>query len=278
VTAYRGSGVSFRRRHRADLLAATPADRPSLLEIIPAHFFADPALLDDLAAAYPLVFHEVGLSIGTAPGPADATTRAMLARVRALVARARPILVSDHLALTRAPSGADLGHLCPLHLTRETLTEVADRVHLWQETLGAPIALENIAMPFELPGELSEPAFMTELVARTGSGLLLDLTNLVVNAKNFAFDPVSKLEEYPLEAVWQVHLAGGSLRNGFWVDSHSTPVGKLEYELLAKVSRRAARLRAIIVERDENVPDLAELVAEARQADHTRRTSRGSGP
>jgi uncharacterized protein (UPF0276 family) len=184
-------------------------------------------------------------------------TRALLGRIRALAARAKPILVSDHLAMTRSPAGIDLGHLCPLLPVKETLDLVAGRLSAFQDLLAAPIALENIALPFELPGDLTEAELFTELVSRTGCGMLLDLTNLVLNARNFGFDPALRLEAYPLEAVWQVHLAGGLKIGDFWVDTHSAPVGKTELELLSQLRRRATALRAIVIERDEALPPLA---------------------
>jgi uncharacterized protein (UPF0276 family) len=262
--SFLGAGIGYRRTYRDALLAGDA--RPSVLEIIPDHFFADPAALAPIAAAYPLVFHEVGLSIGTADDGRPA--RAMIERIRKLLDIARPALVSDHLAITRSPSGVDLGHLCPIWPTHDALASIGDRVRAWQDALGAPIALENIAAPFAIPGgDLTEPELFCELVAATGCGMLLDLTNLLADAHNFGFDPVARLAEYPLEAVVQVHLAGGVVHGGFWVDSHSEPVADASYELLRRLRERARSLAAIIVERDERLPPLPELVAEARRAE-----------
>jgi uncharacterized protein (UPF0276 family) len=265
MRGFLGAGIGYRRAYRAAVGSSSSA-RPHVLEVMPDHFFADPSEIDELVDI-PIVFHDVGLSVGTAPGAADLVTRARLERMRGLVRRAKPILVSDHLAITRSPAGVDLGHLCPVLPNRATLDLVCDRVRAWQDLLGVPIALENIAHPFELTGDLSEADLFSELVARTGCGMLLDLTNLVLDARNFAFDPVSRLERYPLEAVFQVHLAGGIRVDGFWVDGHSAPVGRTELTLLARLRRRARNLSAIIVERDRNLPPLSELLAEAREAE-----------
>ncbi len=117
--SFLGAGIGYRRKHR-DALLAPSGDHPAVLEIIPGHFFADPAALAPIAARYPVVFHEVGLSLGTA-GPPSAVSRALIARIRALSDIARPAVLSDHVAITRSPGGIDLGHLCPLWYTRETL-------------------------------------------------------------------------------------------------------------------------------------------------------------
>ncbi|HTR51442.1 MAG TPA: DUF692 domain-containing protein [Kofleriaceae bacterium] len=264
--SFLGAGIGYRRKHR-DALLADAGERPSLLEIIPGHFFADPDALAPLAARYPLVFHEVGLSLGTADA-GSAVARELIARIRGLIDRARPALVTDHVAITRSPAGVDLGHLCPLWYTREALALVADRVRALQDRFSVPVALENLAAPFELAAaELDEPAFFRELCAATGCGMLLDLSNLIANARNFGFDAAARLADYPLEAVAQVHLAGGGDDRGFYVDSHDAPVGDDSFALLGQIRRRANSLIAIVVERDDHIPPLPELVAEARRAE-----------
>lgn len=272
-----GAGIGYRRQYRAALLAegglSSPSAqanraRPSVLEIIPDHFFADPSALEPLAAAYPMVFHDVGLSIGTADGPAHAVSRARIDRIVSLIQIGKPALLSDHVAMTRSPSGIDLGHLCPVWTTRETVGLLCDRIRAWEDALQLPVALENIAAPFVIPGgDMAEPELFCELVAKTNCGMLLDLTNVLANAHNFGFDPVEWLARYPLEAVVQVHLAGGVIHNELWIDTHSHPVADDSYDLLVRIRDRAAKLAAIIVERDERLPPLAELVAEARRAE-----------
>jgi hypothetical protein len=129
-----------------------------------------------------------------------------------------------------------------------------------------PVALENIAAPFVLPAEMTEPEFFARVVDKTGCKVLLDVTNLVVNGKNYGFDPLDRAKDYPLEAVWQVHLAGGYLSKDFWIDSHSEPVDDASLALLRGIAGRTRDLRAIVVERDDKIPPLSELVAEARRA------------
>lgn len=259
MSPFLGAGVGFRRAHRRALLAAE-GPRPALLEVFPCHFFADPEALAPLAERYPLVFHDVGCSVG---GTEEDPER--LGRIAALVRAARPALFTEHLALTRA-DGVDLGHLGPVWYTRAVLDGVCDRVRRWQDVLRVPVALENIAAPLVLAeGDYDEPGFFAELTARTGCGLLLDVTNLALNALNFGFDAPRRLAEYPLHAVWQVHLAGGHRHGEWWVDSHSAPVGAESLDLLAAL-RGVAPLRAIVVERDDALPSLADLVAEADAA------------
>lgn len=258
-----GAGIGYRRAHRAALLAG---QGPRVLELMPDHFFADPAGIEALADRHAIVFHDVGLSLGTAGDGSWARPR--LARLRELVLRARPLLFSEHLALTRDAQGVELGHLAPLWRSAAQLQVLVDHLGALQDVLGLPIALENIAAPFDIPGGMSEPEFFCELVRRSGCGMLLDLTNLLLNARNHGFDVRQRLREYPLEAVWQVHLAGG-YRDGqqVWIDSHSEPVEDESFALLTELDRARDCLLTIVVERDDKLGSLDGLLAEARRAE-----------
>lgn len=257
-----GAGIGYRKPYRRALLAEDGLPKPAVLEVVPSHFFAEPDLLAPLAERYPLVFHEVGCSIGTA-GPVDME---LLHRIKALFVFGKPLFFTEHLALTTSPAGVDLGHLAPLWYTRSALDAVSDRILRWQDTLGVDVALETITMPFVFEeADFTECEFFHELVTRTGCGLLLDVTNQVINGHNLGFDPEVVLADYPLHSVMQVHLAGGQSGSDVWVDSHDGPIDEASFHLL-KTLRGRAPLRTIIVERDENLMPLAELVAEVSRA------------
>jgi uncharacterized protein (UPF0276 family) len=252
-------GVGWRR----PLAEGLAADPPEVLEVVPDHFFASPSEIEALADLCPLVLHDVGSSVAT-----EERDPQRLARLRDLVSRCRPILFSDHLALTRSPSGVDLGHLAPIWRTRAQLDVVVDRVKELQDVMGVPVALENIASPFEIPGGLDEADFFGELVGRTGCGLLIDVTNALYDARNGGPSPEDRLSRLPLESAWQVHLAGGGQGrppHAWWIDSHAAPVEAESYALL-RMLRERAPLKAVIVERDAHLPAASELLAEARRA------------
>ena len=260
---YLGAGVSYLGKHRCQLLTG---QAPPVLEVVPDHFFGEPEGILELAQRAQLVFHDVGLSLGS-QGGLDAHAHRRLRRLRGLCDVAKPALFSDHLAATRTSSGLELGHLFPIRYTRRTLRDFADGVRRVQDWLQVPVAIENLAAPFELPGsEMDEAQFLNELVDATGCSLLLDLTNLLYNARNQRRDARQLLLAYPLSHVRQVHLAGGELQAGLWVDSHSRPVEQASFDLLPTLRGRAP-LRCIIVERDEHLPALAALLEEARRAD-----------
>lgn len=267
--AWLGAGIGYRHVLRAALLAPHVSSEIRVLEIMPDHFFRDlhdqralNAAIAPLAERYQVVFHDVGLSLGTDDD--GALFNARLQNIAAVTQAAQPVLFSDHLALTRSPNGLDAGHLVPLLLTDELLHHVAARVSQTQDALRVPVAIENIAAPFALAGgDYDEPAFFHALVERTGCGMLLDVTNLLYTARNQRLDVDALLQAYPLHAVQQLHLAGGFEHAGYWVDSHSEPVESATLDLLAALQPAAATLRTIIVERDNNIGDLAALAAEA---------------
>ena len=264
-----GAGVGFRRHQRAELLARGPGPGCRTLELIPEHFYGDLDALDALADAFELVIHGVGLSMGTPlAGAAEAPLTARLEALGRLAARCKPRLVTDHLATTLSPEGVDLGHLGPVPLTEAGRQTLCDRIRDLQDRVEAPVALEITAQPFELPGAtLDLPTLTHQLVEATGCGLLMDLTNVLYNSRNFGFDPYERLAAYPLEAVWQVHLAGGhQAPDGWWVDAHDRAVGEESVALLDALAARAP-LMTIIVERDDRYPPPADLIAEAAWAE-----------
>ena len=248
-------GLGFRHRHAAALRES--ARDVDVLEIMPSHFFANPQAIAAVAECAPCVFHDVCLSLGS-----SVEDGAELERIRALIDVAKPALFSEHLALT-ASDEFDLGHLAPVWRTEEKLIEVCARVRRWQDALGVPVAIETITAPFEIPGaDMSEGEFFSALVRETGCGVLVDLTNIAINAHNFAFDARQALSAYPLDHVVQVHLAGGTEHAGWRVDSHSAPVDRASLELFEWLKGRAP-VEYAIIERDEELPSLDVLLDEA---------------
>lgn len=257
-----GAGLSFRPawrwdvvRHRAELGA---------IECIPDDV-AGPAGFRELRLlrdAVPVLLHGIGLSLGSAEG-LDPARLDHVARVAEAV---EPPWFSEHIAFTRA-DGVEIGHLMPLPFTREAVETVAGNVAALKRAIpGVPIALENIAYTFVLPGaEMTEDAFVRAVLEEADCGLLLDLENVHANSRNHGFDPIAYLETLPLERVIEVHLAGGVVREGEYADTHTRPVPEESWKLLEWLAPRAA-IRAVIIERDDNLPPFAELLEEVRRA------------
>lgn len=223
--------------------------------------------LTAVRAHYPLSLHGVGLSIGTDRG----LDSAHLGRLKALVARYEPALVSEHLAWSSHDAGF-LNDLLPLPYTGRTLARVAAHIDTVQETLGRQMLLENPSTYLAFSeSTYSEADFIAELVRRTGCGLLLDVNNVHVAATNQAWDPIAYLDAYPLAVVQEIHLAGArpdsdEAGRPLLVDSHDRPVAAAVWALFARVIERAGPIPTLI-EWDAAVPGWATLQAEAARAD-----------
>lgn len=132
--------------------------------------------------------------------------------------------VSEHIAFVRA-DGIEAGHLLPIPRTRSALEVLIDNVQRVTKVLNAPLALEHIATLFQWPeNEMSEAAFLTEVLERTDTLLLLDLANIYANCHNHGGDPEAFIDSLPLERLGYVHVAGGVLREDPYHDTHADPV------------------------------------------------------
>ncbi|MFJ7274057.1 DUF692 domain-containing protein [Kitasatospora sp. NPDC098663] len=214
--------------------------------------------------------HGVALGLGGADLP-DPARLAKLAE--AALALGSP-LVTEHLAFVRA-GGLEAGHLLPVPRTRDSLRVIAENVRIAQDQLPVPLALENIAAQLAWPDdELTEGQFLAELVERTGVRLLIDVANLHTNRVNLGIDPAAELDRLPLEALAYVHVAGGSLVDGVWHDTHAHPVTEPVLEVLAELCARVAP-PGVLLERDADFPPPSELAGEL---DAIRRVLEGSTP
>ena len=145
--------------------------------------------------------------------------------------------------------------------------------------LPVPLALENIATLFEWPGaDMDEAAFLTEMVERTETLLLLDIENVYANARNLGGDPIAFLEKLPLSRIAYVHVAGGVETNGIFHDTHAHAIPGEVFDLLEELCARAA-IPGAMLERDDQFPSDAELnteldgIAAAMQRGQARRTA-----
>lgn len=251
-------GIGY-RKELAGWIDSKP-DGVECLEITAEHFFhGGEERLAQLAKQFHLFVHGLGLSLGT-PGALDAKTLDQFARV---VRVANPDWISDHIAFTRTAE-ADLGHLNPVPPTREVLGIVADHAREVSSRCGKPIILENITSHVKLTGDLSETDFLNELCERADCGLLLDVTNLFINSRNHHFDPLTWLREIEPHRIVQLHIVGYSRVSERYTDSHSEPVQE-ELVELARAVVSYAPVKAIILERDEDFPAVAEMESEIKK-------------
>jgi len=267
-----GTGIGLRERHRAEILASRPP--VPWLEAHAENFMrGGPALgaLERLRRDYPVALHGVGLSLGTA----DGLDCGHLARLRELIARIEPCLVSEHLSWSVA-GGTYLNHLLPLPYTEETLDVFAAHVDEAQDALGRQVLIENPSSYLRFRhSSIPEPEFLAELVRRTGCGLLCDVNNVFVTASNLGLDAVAYIDALPGAAIREIHLAGHSENEAdghtILIDDHGSPVAEPVWRLYAHTLRRLGPVPTLI-EWDTDLPGLAVLLSEARTADRLVRT------
>lgn len=223
------------------------------------------AMLDAIAARYPISCHGVGLSLGSAEG----LDHAHIARLKRLFDRVKPRMVSEHLSWS-VTGGAYLNDLLPLPYTENALTVVCGSVDAAQQAFGRRILVENPSSYLQFSDStISEPVFLALLVERTGCGLLLDVNNVYVSAENNDFDPVEYLRAIPAAAVGEIHLAGhtetGAGATRVLIDTHSARVGDPVWDLYADVVHRIGP-RPTLIEWDQDIPEISVLLREATAA------------
>ncbi|MBX3500492.1 MAG: DUF692 domain-containing protein [Alphaproteobacteria bacterium] len=217
--------------------------------------------LERIRRDYPMALHGVSLSIG-ASDPLDLD---YLAGLKALAARIEPRVVSDHLCFT-GHAGINLHDLLPLPYTEEALAHVATRVERVQDMLGRRILLENVSSYVRYAeSQLSEWEFLAALAERADCDILLDVNNIYVSAFNHEFDPRAYLAAIPRARVKQIHLAGHSHMGTHIIDTHDHPVIDDVWTLYAEALRRFGPVPTMI-ERDDDIPPYADLVAELDRA------------
>jgi len=261
-----GVGLGYRREISREISANK--DSIDWLEVISEHYIGAPPEIISVACGlrkdFVIIPHGVEMSIGTTGEPDSAYLDKLAEFVNAI----RAPWFSDHLCFTRAGAVA-LGSLTPLVRTRAVAGELGRKAQKIQDRVGVPLILENITYYFEFKSELSEAEFICEFLEHCDCGLLLDLTNVYINAVNHGFDRFRFLEQIPLERVVQVHVSGGEQSSEAFIDSHSTSVHAEVWELLRYVVAASRRLKGVLIERDQKFPtdfrDLLEDIYRARE-------------
>jgi len=258
-----GAGIGLRQPHYREVFERRPA--LAFVEVHSENFFlaggASMHALERARAAYPVSLHGVGLSLGSA----DRLAGEHLASLKRLVDRVEPALVSEHLCWGGVGS-VHFNDLLPLPYTREALALLADRVDHVQSVLRRQVLLENLSAYVECRhSEMTETAFLAELARRTGCGLLLDLNNLYVNARNFGFDAAERLDALDAASIGQIHLAGHDVVDDCLVDTHGAIVCDPMWSLYADAVRRFGP-KPTLIEWDTDLPALDVLLQQAAQA------------
>ena len=259
LPAFRGFGLGLRKPHYADFIdGQVPID---FVEVISENFMVDGGqprrILREVRDLYPVALHGVSMSIGSA----DGLNPDYLARLRTLIGEIEPLFVSDHLCWTRI-EGFNSHDLLPLPYTAEALDVVCANVSRAQNYVGRAMLVENPSSYIAFDGaDMSEWEFLNALCRRTGCGLLLDVNNIFVSAQNHGLDALAYIEGVPAERVRQVHLAGHTVGEAMLIDTHDQPVCASVWDLYARLMPMLGPV-ATMIERDDDIPPLADLLAE----------------
>ncbi|MCW6530257.1 DUF692 domain-containing protein [Sphingomonas sp. MMSM20] len=259
IAPFSGFGLGLRKPYYAEFLDTPIA--VDFVEVISENFMVDGGrprhILRDVRARYPVALHGVSMSVGSA----DGVDGAYLARLRALIDEIDPLFVSDHLSWSRI-EGFNSHDLLPLPYTEEALDLVCANIARAQDALGREMLIENPSTYIDFASaDMTEWQFLDAMCGRTGCGLLLDVNNVFVSATNHGFDPIAYLDGVPHDRVRQIHLAGHSRGAEMLIDTHDRPVPASVWNLYAYVMPKLGPVAAMI-ERDDDIPPLAELLAE----------------
>jgi len=273
--ALAGVGLGLRWEFLEEVLDG-PTHDIAFFEISPENYLGRggyyPSALERIAERYPIVTHGLTLSLGAVAEPDPS----YLGALRAEVTRLNSPWHSDHLCFSSAGERV-LHELLPLKFSEENLLRVAERARRVEALLERPFAIENITY-YVHPGqpEMSELTFLQRVLQEGRAHLLLDVNNVYVNAHNHGFDPYAFIAALPLDRVLEIHVAGHrTLDCGLLLDTHGQAVADPVLALLEWTLERTGPV-PVLLERDNDVPDLAELLREVAllRELHTRATGR----
>lgn len=259
-----GTAVAWRPAIAELLFEYAVAGDLGFTEVVAENMHPDRIPPELRALPVPVVPHGVTLGLGGAELPDPARLRHLAALATAL----KSPLVSEHVAFVRAadtpdalhPDVLEAGHLLPPPRTAASLDVLVANVRAAQAELPVPLAVENIAALFTWPEDtIDEADFLTELVERTGVGLVLDVANLFASATARGSDASADLRRFPLEAVAYVHIAGGEFKtvdgDDLYLDTHGHDMVEPVLDLLGELAGlyTSGPLPGVMLERDTDV-------------------------
>lgn len=265
-----GVGIGLRSKHHLEVISSRP--KVNWWEVHTENFFAFGGrrlkFLEDIAKEYPLSFHGVGLSLGSAEG----ISAEHLKQIKFLIDLFNPSLVSEHISWS-AISGDFINDLLPIPYNQESLSIICDNIKKFQDYIGRQILVEN---PSSYTGfkisTMTEDEFVVKVVEKTGCGLLLDINNIYVSSKNLDFSAKEYINRMLViqNSIQEIHLAGHSILENkynqrFLVDTHDDNVCEDVWELY-KYIISCIGIRPTLIEWDQKLPELSVLIAEANKA------------
>ena len=264
----RGTGIGLRTPHYQAILDLLPD--LDFLEVHSENYFNPNSknyfYLEQIAQHYPLSFHGIGLSLGSS----EKISQNHLNKLKDLVDRFQPALISDHLSWSSLHNQF-FNDLLPIPYTQESLQRFVANVNQVQDHLQRQILIENPSSYLEYKNiEMEEPEFINEIISQTGCGLLLDLNNIYVSATNHQYSVDKYLNIINEKAVQEIHLAGFTQKqvnnSTILIDTHSTYVSDQVWDIYRKYINKSQTDAITLIEWDLEIPALDQLIAEKSKA------------
>jgi uncharacterized protein len=282
-----GVGIGLKPAHyNAVLSCDSPSknlmSRPAFLEVHPQNYFGLPdswgggpphRWLTAMAEHYPLSFHSVGLSLGSA----DGLNVHDLDRLAILANRYNPVLVSDHLSFS-GNAHDRFADLLPVPYTKASLDHFTVQIDRVQSRLKRQLLIENPSRFLAFArDEMGEIEFIEQLIARTGCGIIFDINNVEVSSKNLGFCATAYVDAIDPEWVGEIHLAGHAIEQHdsgpLYIDDHGSPISYMTWALFDRFVARAGP-KPVLIEWDTDVPEFDILMAEAAKASRILQTAK----
>ena len=258
-----GFGLGLRKEHYNTILDTSPD--VDWFEVLTENYLIPGGkplyFLDQVCERYPVVMHGVSMSIGS-HDPLDMN---YLQQVKELAERTQAKWVSDHMCFTGV-DGINAHDLLPLPFNEEAVKHVANKIKQAQDFLGRQILVENASTYITYKqSDMTEWEFTMAVAEESDSLILLDINNIFVSAYNHGFDALDYLDGISADRVQQHHIAGHSQYEGYIIDTHDHDIVQGVWDLYAEAIKRYGEV-SVMIERDDNIPDLPELLAELQIA------------
>ena len=259
-----GFGLGLRSEHYQDILDQKPKNI-DWLEILTENYMIDGGkplyFLDTIREHYPMVMHGVSMSLGST----DELNYDYLKKLKRLIDRVEPEWFSDHLCWTGVDN-KNMHDLLPLPYTGEAVKHLADRISRVQDFVGRQMLIENLSSYITYRDDsMTEWEFLSEIAERADCYLLLDVNNIYVSSYNHHFDPLDYLKGVNQDRVWQHHLAGHTNDGNLIIDTHDQDIIDPVWDLYEETAKHLGPVSTMI-ERDGNIPPLADVLSELDRA------------
>jgi uncharacterized protein (UPF0276 family) len=254
-------GIGYRKDFSDEFMQQNHLN-PDFIEVAPENWMQIGGywkkVFNEVTEKYPLFTHGLSLSVGS-PDELDYN---FLGQLKKFIKEYKPLIYSEHLSFSKCDN-AHLYDLLPIPFTSDAVKHVAHRIQQVQDFLGQRICIENVSYYTPVAAEMSELEFINAIVKEADCDLLLDVNNVYVNAFNHQYNAQEFILQMPLERVKYIHMAGHTkVSDDLIIDTHGEAIINPVYQLFDFTMRKLQRDVPILLERDFNIPELAELQKE----------------